>query len=111
MENRITETETEMSREEQTKAFLEERDYRRRKYSLERSFGQFKKQTEELKSELMEAMGITTPAAWLNRLRGYAIPNLEEEEKINAIFAKRGITENIWGMAAETEEVESNNTL
>lgn len=44
----------------------------------------------------MEALGITTRMAFLNRLRGDVEPKVSEAKAIESIFAEFGIKE-VWG--------------
>lgn len=61
-----------------------------------------------VKGDIMDTLGLTTNMGWGYRLYGRVEPKITEVERINAIFAKYGITENIWGLA-ETEVKEVNN--
>lgn len=48
------------------------------------------------RKKLMEALGITTRMAFLNRLRGDVEPKVSEAKAIESIFAELGIKE-VWG--------------
>ena len=48
------------------------------------------------RKELMNALNVTTRAAFLQRLKGNVIPNMLEARSVERVFAKYGIKE-IWG--------------
>ena len=50
----------------------------------------------ECRKELMDAVGVTTRAAFLQRLKGNVIPNVLEARNVEKVFAKYGIKE-VWG--------------
>jgi hypothetical protein len=52
--------------------------------------------SKQVKAEIMKALKIKTRASWGQRLRGDIEPRVSEAKAIEAIFAKRSITE-IWG--------------
>ncbi len=49
-----------------------------------------------VRNEIMVALGISTRAAWLNRLNGKVEPKISEAEAIASVFQKYGITD-FWG--------------
>ena len=46
--------------------------------------------------ELMQALNVTTRAAFLQRLKGNVIPNVLEAHNVEKVFAKYGIKD-VWG--------------
>jgi hypothetical protein len=78
-----------------------------KRFSFEKGWENRKsKDTEAIMSEIMEALGITSRFGWKIRLLGRVEPKVTEVERIEAVFAKYGISD-IWGAADETE-VETN---
>lgn len=68
-------------------------------YSFEKGYDQVPGGKQKaFKAEIMAAIKITTHQAWMRRLRGITIPRVDEKKAIEAIFAKYGITKNIWGI-------------
>lgn len=53
-------------------------------------------EVDEVRSEIMEALGITTNVSYINRKTGKIEPKISEARAIEEIFAKRGITD-VWG--------------
>lgn len=51
----------------------------------------------QIKTEFMTKLGITSRAAWSARVSGKVKCTPCERESIEAIFAKYGVTKNIWG--------------
>lgn len=49
------------------------------------------------RQELMDVLGITTRAAFLQRLKGNVIPNVLEAQGVEKVFSKYGI-KNVWGV-------------
>lgn len=67
------------------------------KYSFKKGFGQVQqKDIRNVRSELMNALNITTRYAWGQRLKGEIEPRVSEAEAIEAIFKAHGI-KNVWG--------------
>ena len=52
-------------------------------------------ETKAVKAEIMSALGVTSRPGWTARLNGTVEPRLSEARRIEAIFAKRGITD-VW---------------
>lgn len=48
------------------------------------------------RKDLMDAFGVTTRAAFLQRLKGNVIPNVLEVHNVEKVFAKYGIKD-VWG--------------
>ena len=68
------------------------------KYSFKKGFGQVQqKDIKIVKTEIMEALGITTRYAWGMRLKGEIEPRVSEAEAIERIFKAHGI-KSIWGL-------------
>lgn len=68
------------------------------KYSFRAGMGQVAaSRVPDAKSDIMQAIGITSHPAWLKRLRGEVEPRVSEVSAIEAVFAKYGVTKNIWG--------------
>lgn len=51
----------------------------------------------ECRNKLMDALGIKTRAAFLNRLKGDVEPKVSEVKAIEEVFARYGIKE-VWGV-------------
>lgn len=76
-----------------------------KKFSFKKGFGQIQqKDADAVKKEIMAALGITTRAAWWQRLNGVVEPKVSEAQSIERIFNEYGVTE-IWG--DEAYELES----
>ena len=54
------------------------------------------KDVQDVRSKLMEALGLETTQGFRNRVRGIYSLKAHEKEQIESIFAEYGITE-IWG--------------
>lgn len=68
-----------------------------KKYSFKKGFEQIQqKDVDAVKKEIMSALGITTRAAWWQRLNGIVEPKVSEADAISAVFAKYGVSD-IWG--------------
>ena len=67
--------------------------------------------SDAIRDEIMSMLGIRTRMGWQDRLYGRTEPKVTEVERINAIFAKYCITENIWGTADNETAFEIDNTL
>lgn len=73
-----------------------------KKFSFKNAFMQIQqKDADAVKSEIMSALGISTRAAWWQRLNGIVEPKVSEAQSIESIFAKYGITD-IWDNAYES---------
>ena len=48
------------------------------------------------RKDLMDALNVTTRAAFLQRLKGNVIPNVLEAHNVEKVFAKYGIKD-VWG--------------
>ena len=51
----------------------------------------------KVRKEIMSVLGITSRNGWSWRLRGKVEPKKSEVDAIEKIFAKYGVTQNIWG--------------
>ena len=51
----------------------------------------------KIRKELMNALGVKTRAAFLNRMKGDVEPKVSEAKVIEEIFAKYGV-KNVWGI-------------
>lgn len=68
-----------------------------RNYAFQKGFSQvMNKDVQAVRHEIMDALNVTTRPAFLSRLRGEVEPKVSEAEKIEAIFAKYGVTD-VWG--------------
>jgi hypothetical protein len=68
-----------------------------RNYAFEKGFSQvMNKDVQAVRHEIMDALNVTTRPAFLSRLHGEVEPKVSEAEKIEAIFAKYGVTD-VWG--------------
>lgn len=68
-----------------------------RNYAFEKGFSQvMNKDVQAVRHEIMDALNVTTRPAFLSRLRGEVEPKVSEAAKIEAIFAKYGVTD-VWG--------------
>lgn len=68
------------------------------RYSFRNGLGQVPNgKIPECRDELMVALKIKTRASYYRRLNGTIIPRLDQVQAIEAVFAKFGITKNIWG--------------
>jgi hypothetical protein len=66
-------------------------------YSFLKGFGQIeRKNLRRVRTEIMEAIGISSKRSWYHRLRGQVEPRFTEIKAIEDVFAKYGITE-VWG--------------
>lgn len=66
-------------------------------FSFKRGWSQVpQSRVKECREALMEALGIGTRAAFLNRLNGDVEPKISQVKAIEDVFAKYGITD-IWG--------------
>ena len=66
-------------------------------FSFKKAWSQVRqKDIEDVRNEIMAALGLTTKAAFYNRLNGDVEPKVSEANAIEDIFNKYGITE-IWG--------------
>lgn len=66
-------------------------------FSFKKGFSQVKvKDIQNIKKEIMAALGIKTRAAWSARLNGKIEPKVSEAKTIEEIFFKYKI-KNIWG--------------
>ncbi len=68
-------------------------------WGFDRGFKQLRLcDVEAVRSEIMSALKIATNMSFLRRKSGVIEPKISEAKAIEAIFAKRGITD-IWGAA------------
>lgn len=75
------------------------------KFSFKKGYSQVRQiDAPVVKERIMNSLGLTTRAAWRQRLLGIVEPKVSEAEAIEKIFKEFGITE-IWG--AESYEHES----
>lgn len=66
-------------------------------FSFNKGWSQVKNgDVRKCKKRLMDALGIKTRVAFLNRLKGEVEPKVSEAKAIEAIFAEYGIKE-VWG--------------
>lgn len=73
-------------------------DAKNNQYSFRNGLGQVPNgKIPECRDELMAALKIKTRASYYRRLNGTIIPRLDQVQAIEAVFAKFGITKNIWG--------------
>ena len=78
------------------------------KFSFKRGFYQIRqKDADSVKKAIMDALGITTRAAWWQRLNGLIEPKVTEAESIERIFSEYGVTE-VWGEESYEVECEAN---
>lgn len=68
-------------------------------YSFKKGFGQIPyKDIRRAKEEIMSVLGITARSQWYQRLYGNIIPNVEEKDAIEKVFAKYKVKQSeIWG--------------
>ena len=68
-------------------------------WGFDRGFKQLRLcEVDDVKTEIMVALGIATNMSFLRRKSGVIEPKISEAKAIEEIFAKRGITD-IWGAA------------
>lgn len=66
-------------------------------FSFKKGYSQVRRiDAQAVKEQIMNALGLTTRAAWWKRLNGIVEPKVSEAAAIESIFAEYGITE-IWG--------------
>lgn len=66
-------------------------------YSFKKGWSQVRqKDIEEVRTAIMDALGLTTKPAFYNRLNGDVEPKVSEAKSIEDIFNNYGIAE-IWG--------------
>ena len=66
-------------------------------FSFKKAWSQVRqKDIEEVRTSVMDALGLTTKVAFYNRLNGDVEPKVSEAKAIEDIFNNYGITE-IWG--------------
>lgn len=66
-------------------------------FSFKLGFSQVKrKDSQEVRKQIMEALGLTTRASWYSRLNGDVEPKVSEARAIEEVFGEFGIT-NVWG--------------
>ena len=76
---------------------LNRKNMSKEQFSFNKGWSQVKNgDVRRCRKKLMEALGITTRMAFLNRLRGDVEPKVSEAKVIESIFAEFGINE-IWG--------------
>jgi hypothetical protein len=63
------------------------------------------KDLKSVKHEIMTALEINSRSSWRIRLNGKVEPKITEAKSIEAIFAKRGITD-VWGEALTSDSSE-----
>lgn len=67
------------------------------KFSFKKGFSQVRQiDAPEVKTRIMTALGLSTRAAWWQRLNGIVEPKVSEAQAIETIFAEYGITD-VWG--------------
>ena len=66
--------------------------------------------SEVVKADIMNALGVISEPTWKQRLYGYVQPRKSEAERIVAVFAKYGITD-VWGFEKQkVTELETSKT-
>lgn len=66
-------------------------------FAFKAGFSQVKrKDANEVRERIMQALGLTTRASWYSRLNGSVEPKVSEARAIEEVFAKYGITK-VWG--------------
>jgi hypothetical protein len=66
-------------------------------WSFDRGFQQLRLcEVDEVRTEIMAALGVTTNMSFLRRKAGKIEPKVGEARAVEEIFAKRGITD-VWG--------------
>ena len=72
-------------------------------YSFIKGWSQVRqKDVEEVRTAIMNALGLTTKAAFYNRVKGAVEPKISEAKAIEDIFNNYGITK-IWGNNDESD--------
>ena len=67
------------------------------KHSFALGYSQVRrKDSAQVKQDIMALLKVTTRQSWYNRLTGKIIPNVEEKEGIEKIFQAYGIKK-VWG--------------
>lgn len=68
-------------------------------YSFERGYSQIPyKDLKNVKTEIMDALSITSRSQWYERLWGNVVPNVEEKTAIEQVFTKYKVKKTeIWG--------------
>lgn len=70
----------------------------REEFSFLRGWSQVKNfQMQQVKNEILDALGLKTRVSWYQRLYGNIEPRITEARAIEAVFAKYGIKD-IWGV-------------
>lgn len=70
-----------------------------KEYSFKKGFDQVPGGSQPAaRQELMAALKIESYPSWLRRLHGKTVPRVDEAKAIESVFAKYGITKNIWGV-------------
>lgn len=66
-------------------------------FSFEKGWSQVRQcDVSACRKELMKVLGLTTRAAFLQRLYGNVIPNVLQAHNVEKVFAKYGIKD-VWG--------------
>ena len=69
----------------------------REEFSFLRGWSQVKNfQMQQVKNEILAALGLKTRVSWYQRLYGNIEPRITEAKAIEAVFAKYGIND-VWG--------------
>lgn len=55
--------------------------------------------TQAVKQEIMQILGVTTEASFRNYKQGRLIPDRVEAEQIENVFRNHGVHQDIWGAA------------
>lgn len=76
----------------------EETDMSKENFAFQLGWSQVRnKDMKSVRKELMEALGVTTRAAFLARLKGDVEPKVSQAKAVEDVFAKYGV-KNVWGV-------------